>query len=403
MSLRQDRPSGGRLCNSAFAVVILCAWLPVVLGDPPRLERVRGLRLPRRLAVQEWIPKPDKPCEPEHPLILIVVRAGDSRSEAAGHVKMARRLARDGEVCVAIVSPDSPGRVRRWLAGRPLDLPIGAGARWARRFDRHRGIDLYLWIPEQRALYALRSVQVRTPTTSPASDVGEDLLVEALADQAALDALEFRFETLRLLGRFMPFERYQQLVDRIARGRPPASASQDAISRGLWWQRLRWTLAQADPALDATTLTQYAKRPLAPVLGPEVGEPALATAESLPIDALIGHYSSATAQDDPVTLSIRSVVIRSLEQRSPQEVEAFVRTVAFRESNPWLRNRLLNRYLYDVRPRTREQLEFLRRWREQLPYYDLAAARIDSYLDAIERGQDPFQPVEPTSEKAGAP
>ncbi|RMD81579.1 MAG: hypothetical protein D6815_11445 [Candidatus Dadabacteria bacterium] len=375
----------------------------VGLGAPPHFERVRGLHLPQRLTAREWIPQLEKPCDPRHPLILVVARVSDSRLEAARQLKIARRVGAASNMCVALVSPDSPAQVRRWVGKQRFELPIGAGASWARRFDRHKGTDLYLWLPERHALYALRGGRRGTSATAPATDAEQRVLIDALAALAAQDALEFRFATLRLLGRIMPFEHYRQLVDRLARGTPPASASADAVARGLWWQRLRWTLAQADPTLDAQALRHYAQEALAPSLPAEVHDPAVATADSLPADDLATHYSAATAQDDPVTLSIRSVIIRALQRRPPQDVEAVVRAVALDEHNPWLRNRLLTRYLYDVRPQTAEQLAFLRQWRAQLPYYDIAAAKIDSYLDAIQHGQDPFQPLGTRQQEHPAP
>lgn len=355
-------------------------------ASPPRLERVPA-RLPERLEARAWQPAAAQPCPTDRPLILLLVRSSDDFSAARTRAMLARRFADALNVCAVSISPDAPARVQRWRAGRDWPLPLGAAAAWARRLDRSRRVELYLWLPRHRRLFELRydhpaQMPASGPAQKSAADAGD--LSGVLIAMARQNARAYDFDALGVLAETLPFDRMRQIVHEIETGPPPEMVADDPVQRGYWWYRLRWIMAHADPDVPKDALKAYlqAFRP-PPKLDPAVLETLRATAEGLPADQLVQQYLAAAPDDGPVTLTIRRVAIAALEHRRPQTIERVVQQVALAETSPWLRSLLAARYLYSVRPARADQLAFLSEWRRNLPYYDLTACLIDSYVEAL--------------------
>ncbi len=355
-------------------------------AGPLRIERVPG-RVPERLEARAWLPATAQPCPTDRPLILLLVRSSDEFAAARDQALLAERLAEALDLCAVSLSPDTPARIHGWRAGRAWPLPLGSAATWSRRLDRSRRVELYVWLPAHRRLFELRCAEPSQapacePTHAKPPDAGD--LAGVLIAMARENAREYDFDVLRVLVQTLPFHRVRQIVREIETGPPPQTVSDDPVGRGYWWYRLRWIMAGADPGVPQNALRAYlqAFQP-PPRLDPAVSDNLRATADALPADQLVQQYLAAASDDGPVTLTIRHVVIATLEHRRPQIIERVVRQVAPVEHNPWLRSLLAARYLYSVRPARADQLAFLSRWRGSLPYYDVAACMMDSYLQAL--------------------
>jgi len=202
------------------------------------------------------------------------------------------------------------------------------------------------------------------------------------------------YAILELLSQVEPFERFQTLIASLEDLPPRGPPAANYVERGWWWWRLRLVLARADPEVGSDGLAQYlaAVAESLQTASPAVEAMADTIAAGLSPEQLASYYEQAARDNSQLGVVTRNAVLGALEKRTPEEQAAVIRRI-WPVSSLGFRGRLVYRYLYGVRPRTGAEIELLETWRSELPYYSSAAALIDSYLDALSRGLDPFAPV----------